>query len=221
MKKILVAGLMVTLMSGCASMQNEDGSTKKTGTYGGSAALAGALAGALIGHDNRGKGALIGAAVAGAAGAGYGYYVDKQEAELRKQMEGTGVGIERNGDELNIVMPGSITFETGRSDIQSSFYPTLNELAKSVRQYEDSNLVITGHTDSTGTYQRNQSLSMQRADAVAAYLRSTGIDTIRLQTVGASSSMPVASNSTDHGRAQNRRVEVKLIPKPAAHASAN
>ncbi|NMZ71334.1 Outer membrane protein OmpA [Pseudomonas peli] len=219
MKKLLTAALLVATVSGCATVQNEDGTTKKTAKYGAGAALAGAVAGALLGGDNRGKGALVGAAVAGAAGAGYGYYVDKQEAALRESMKGTGVQVERQGDQLNIVMPGSITFATGKAEIQPSFYYTLNQLSNSFREYQDSELVITGHTDSVGNYDANQVLSNRRADSVAQYLRSNGIDSSRLQTVGAGSTLPVASNETTEGRAQNRRVEIKLVPRPGTTAA--
>nr|WP_186343992.1 OmpA family protein [Pseudomonas peli] len=211
--------MLVATVSGCATVQNEDGTTKKTAKYGAGAALAGAVAGALLGGDNRGKGALVGAAVAGAAGAGYGYYVDKQEAALRESMKGTGVQVERQGDQLNIVMPGSITFATGKAEIQPSFYYTLNQLSNSFREYQDSELVITGHTDSVGNYDANQVLSNRRADSVAQYLRSNGIDSSRLQTVGAGSTLPVASNETTEGRAQNRRVEIKLVPRPGTTAA--
>jgi outer membrane protein OmpA-like peptidoglycan-associated protein len=134
-------------------------------------------------------------------------------------MKGTGVQVERQGDQLNIVMPGSITFATGKAEIQPSFYYTLNQLANSFREYQDSELVITGHTDSVGNYDANQVLSNRRADSVAQYLRSNGIDTTRLQTVGAGSTLPVASNETTEGRAQNRRVEIKLVPRPGTTAN--
>jgi outer membrane protein OmpA-like peptidoglycan-associated protein len=215
-KKLLTAALIAATLSGCATVQNEDGTIKKTAKYGAGAAAAGAIAGALLGGNDRGKGALIGAAVAGAAGAGYGYYVDKQEAALRESMRGTGVEVERQGDQLNIVMPGSITFATGKAEIQPSFYYTLNQLSSSFREFQDSNLVITGHTDSVGSYETNQVLSNRRADSVAQYLRGNGIDPSRLQTIGAGSSLPVVSNETNEGRAQNRRVEIKLVPRPGA-----
>lgn len=213
MKKFVVSAMILATLSGCAAIQNEDGSTKKTATYGGGAALIGAAAGALLG---KGKGALIGAAVAGTAGAAYGHYVDNQEAELRKSMSGTGVNVERNGDELKIVMPGSITFATGKSDIQPSFYKTLTQLSASVVQFKDTKLVITGNTDSVGSYETNKTLSSRRADSVAQFLQANGVDSARVQTVGAGSSMPIASNDTADGRAENRRVEIKIVPLQVA-----
>jgi len=210
MKKLIVAALIITSVSGCAAVQNDDGSTKKAAEYGGGAALVGAVAGALLG---KGKGALIGAAVAGTAGAAYGHYVDNQEAELRKSMSGTGVRVERDGDQLKLIMPGSITFATGKADIQPSFYQTLGQLSTNFRSFKNNNLVVTGNTDSTGSSDANLGLSTRRADAVAQYLRANGIDSSRIQTVGAGSSAPVATNATAEGRAQNRRVEIKLVPQ--------
>jgi outer membrane protein OmpA-like peptidoglycan-associated protein len=188
----------------------------KTAKYGGLGALAGAVAGAAINHDNRGKGALIGAAVAGAAGAGYGYYVDKQEEELRRSMQGTGVEVQRQGDTIQLIMPGNITFATDSADIASSFYTPLNNLAGSFRQYNQNSIEIVGHTDSTGNHAYNMGLSQRRAQSVANYLMAQGVDASRLSTRGAGPDQPIASNATADGRAQNRRVEVTLRPLPGA-----
>lgn len=213
MKKLIVSALVIATLSGCASLQNEDGSTKKMATYGGGAAVAGALAGALLG---KGKGAAIGAAVAGTAGAAYGHYVDNQEAELRKSMSGTGVQVERDGDQLKLVMPGSITFATGKADIQPSFYQILAQLSTNFRSFQDNNLIVTGHTDTTGNSDANLGLSNRRADAVAQYLRANGIQASRINAIGMGSSMPVATNATADGRAQNRRIEISLVPRQVA-----
>ena len=215
--------VLVTLVSGCASQnpydnqsQQSSGGMSKTAKYGGLGALAGAVAGAAINHDNRGKGALIGAAVAGAAGAGYGYYVDKQEEELRRSMQGTGVEVQRLGVIIQLIMPGNITFATDSADIASSFYTPLNNLAGSFRQYNQNSIEIVGHTDSTGNHAYNMGLSQRRAQSVANYLMAQGVDASRLSTRGAGPDQPVASNATADGRAQNRRVEVTLRPLPGA-----
>jgi len=213
MKKLIASALIIASVSGCAAIQNEDGSTKKAASYGGSAALVGAVTGALLG---KGKGAAIGAAVAGTAGAAYGHYVDNQEAELRKSMNGTGVQVERDGDQLKLIMPGSITFATGKADLQPSFYQTLGQLSTSFKNFKDNDLVVTGHTDSTGNSDANVGLSHRRAEAVAQYLRANGVASSRILTLGAGSSQPVASNATADGRAQNRRVEIKLLPHQVA-----
>lgn len=218
MKSLIAATLIVSTLSGCATLQNEDGSTKKTASYGAGAAVLGAVAGALLGKNNRAQGALIGAAVAGTAGAGYGYYADKQEAELREQMKGSGVQVERKGDEIVIVMPGAITFATGKAEIQPNFANTLSQLAGSFRTFPDSDLIVTGHTDSVGGYEANEVLSQRRAQSVAQFLKGNGVQSGRVEVIGAGSSQPVASNDTAEGRAQNRRVEIKLAPR-AAQAS--
>ena len=126
-------------------------------------------------------GALIGAAVA--AGAGYGY-VDRQEAELRRSMEGTGVQVQRQGDNINLVMPGNITFATNSADIASNFYTPLNNLANSFKQYDQNSIEIVGHTDSTGSHQYNVNLSQLRAQSVANYLMAQGVNGARLSSRG-------------------------------------
>ncbi len=215
----LIACACVFLLAGCASQNPYDQrapSSNRTATYGGLGALAGAAAGALINHDNRGQGALIGAAVAGAAAAGYGYYADKQEAELRRSMEGTGIEVQREGDVIQLIMPGNITFATDSSQIASSFYAPLNNLATSFRSYNQNSIEVVGHTDSTGSHSYNMSLSQRRAQSVADYLLAQGVDSTRLSTRGMGPDQPVASNDNAEGRAQNRRVEVTLRPLPGA-----
>ncbi len=220
-RRLILSATAFALLAGCAqNPYQQQGSapadSNKTAIYGGLGALAGAVAGAAINHDNRGKGALIGAAVAGAAGAGYGYYVDKQEAQLRQQMQGTGVEIQRQGDDLQLIMPGNITFATNSADIASNFYGPLNNLANSFKQFDQNSIEIVGHTDSTGGYQYNVSLSQRRAQSVASYLISQGVNPARVTTRGAGPDQPVASNNTEAGRQQNRRVEVTLRPLPGA-----
>ena len=215
--RLLIAASTAVLLAGCASQNpydNQPPSSNKTATYGGLGALAGAAAGALINHDNRGKGALIGAAIGGASGAGYGYYADKQEAELRQSMQGTGVEVQRQGDQIKLIMPGNITFATDSSEIVSNFYAPLNNLASSFKQFNQNSIEIVGFTDSTGSRQYNMDLSQRRAQSVATYLTAQGVDGSRLSTRGAGPDQPIASNATADGRAQNRRVEVNLRPLP-------
>ena len=215
--RLLIAASTAALLAGCASQNpydNQPPSSNKTATYGGLGALAGAAAGALISHDDRGKGALIGAAIGGASGAGYGYYADKQEAELRQSMQGTGVEVQRQGDQIKLIMPGNITFATDSSEIVSNFYAPLNNLASSFKQFNQNSIEIVGFTDSTGSRQYNMDLSQRRAQSVATYLTAQGVDGTRLSTRGAGPDQPIASNATADGRAQNRRVEVNLRPLP-------
>ena len=215
--RLLIAASTAILLAGCASQNpydNQPPSSNKTATYGGLGALAGAAAGALISHDDRGKGALIGAAIGGASGAGYGYYADKQEAALRQSMQGTGVEVQRQGDQIKLIMPGNITFATDSSEIVSNFYAPLNNLASSFKQFNQNSIEIVGFTDSTGSRQYNMDLSQRRAQSVATYLTAQGVDGSRLSTRGAGPDQPIASNATADGRAQNRRVEVNLRPLP-------
>jgi outer membrane protein OmpA-like peptidoglycan-associated protein len=215
--RLLLAVSTLALLAGCASQNpydNQPPSSNKTATYGGLGALAGAAAGALINHDNRGKGALIGAAIGGASGAGYGYYADKQEAELRQSMQGTGVEVQRQGDQIKLIMPGNITFATDSAEIVSNFYAPLNNLGNSFKQFNQNSIEIIGYTDSTGSRQHNMDLSQRRAQSVANYLTAQGVDGSRLSTRGAGPDQPIASNATADGRAQNRRVEVNLRPLP-------
>ena len=210
--KLISLALVAAMATGCAQItpKDDDGSTNKTAAYGGLGALVGAVGGALINHDNRGKGALIGAVAGGAAGAGYGYYADKQEAELRKQMEGTGVQVQRQGDDLKLVMPGNITFATGSSSVSSQAEWTLGTVAESLRKYPGSNVEVSGHTDNVGSLASNNELSQKRAISVAKILVGQGVEKSRIQVFGAGPTQPIASNSTEEGRQANRRVEIKL-----------
>lgn len=226
-RRLIIAATAFAMLSGCAAQSPYDnqgqapsqGGMSKTAKYGALGALAGAVAGAAINHDNRGKGALIGAAVAGAASAGYGYYVDKQEAELRRSMEGTGVEVQRQGDNLNLIMPGNITFATNSANIASNFYNPLNNLATSFKQYDQNNIEVVGHTDSTGSHQYNVNLSQQRAQSVANYLMAQGVNGARVTSRGMGPDQPVANNANEAGRSQNRRVEIRLTPIPGAQVS--
>lgn len=218
--RLIAAAVVSALLVGCSSQNPYDnsqqqGGINKTATYGAIGAVAGAAVGAATSSKkDRTKGALIGAAVAGAAGAGYGYYADKQEAELRRSMQGTGVEVQRQGDVIQLIMPGNITFATDSSNISSNFYAPLNNLANSFRQYNQNSIEVVGHTDSTGNRAHNMDLSQRRAQSVANYLTGQGVDPSRVSTRGVGPDQPVASNASADGRAQNRRVEVTLRPLP-------
>lgn len=221
--RLIVAASAIALLAGCASPNPYDNQGQastgmsKTAKYGGLGALAGAVAGAAIDHNNRGKGALIGAAVAGLGAAGYGYYADKQEAALRASMANTGVEVKREGDNITLVMPGNITFATDSASIAPSFYQPLNALAGSLKQYNQNQINIVGYTDSTGALQHNIDLSLRRAQSVATYLTSQGVNPSTVNVKGAGPNNPIASNADVNGRAQNRRVEITLAPLPGAN----
>ena len=179
-----------------------------------SKAAIGAVAGAVIGaavssKKDRGKGALIGAAALGGAG----FYMDKQEQKLRQGLEGTGVSVTRNGDQLKLNMPGGVTFETGRAEIQSEFYDVLESVNKVFKEFSKTSVKISGHTDSQGSDAFNQRLSEQRAMSVANYLTSHGVASSRIQAYGYGERAPIADNNTPEGRAANRRVEIEIVPQ--------
>lgn len=213
-KGLMVAGLCSVVLAGCTSNPyTGESQAGKSSIYG----LGGAAAGAVIGaatssKKDRTKGALIGATVGGATGAGYGYYVDQQEARLRQELQGSGVQVIRNGDHLQLVMPGNITFASNSSDISSGFYPTLNSLVKVFKEFDRNGIDIVGHTDSTGSMDLNTRLSRDRATSVASYLTGQGIAGPRISSSGAGPNQPIASNDNQSGRAQNRRVEINLRP---------
>jgi outer membrane protein OmpA-like peptidoglycan-associated protein len=175
-------------------------------------AVAGYFLGDLVGGRNDRTEKLIGAGIGGLAGAGVGAYMDKQERELRQRTAGTDVQVIRDGDNLVLNMPSGITFATNESSIQPQFRGTLDQVAQTLSQYNQTYIDVYGHTDSDGTDQYNQSLSERRAASVASYLGSRGVSGARIATQGFGESQPVASNATAEGKAANRRVEIKIVP---------
>jgi len=173
-------------------------------------ALSGAVLGVLAG-DNR-KSVLIGAGIGALAGGGIGYYMDVQEAKLREKLEATGVSVTRSGDSIILNMPGNITFDTDSSAISADFYGILDSVTKVINEYEKTYIDIYGHTDSIGQASYNMTLSQKRADSVSQYFQSRQVVAQRIITKGLGEGNPVAPNDTPQGRAQNRRVEIKLTP---------
>lgn len=185
--------------------------TKKGALIG---AAVGAVAGLLSGDDatERRQQALVGAGLGGLAGAAIGNYQDRQERALRDRLAGSGVGVVREGDNITLNMPSNITFGFDSAQLQPQFYPVLDDVAATLREYNQTIVEVAGHTDSVGTDAYNQQLSEQRAAAVGNYLMSQGLMRDRFILVGAGEAHPVASNETEAGRAQNRRVEITLVP---------
>ena len=176
----------------------------------GGGALGGALIGAAAG-DAR-IGALIGAGVGALAGGAIGNYMDQQEAELRAQLQGTGVSVTRMGDNIVLNMPSNITFGVNQSDVQPQFQSTLTSVALVLQKYNQTLVDIIGHTDSTGSASYNLTLSQQRATSVARVLSQNGVNSQRFFVEGRGFSQPIATNDTEQGRSQNRRVEIQIIP---------
>jgi outer membrane protein OmpA-like peptidoglycan-associated protein len=175
-------------------------------------ALGGYLLGDLVGgHGDRTE-KILGAGIGAIAGGAVGAYMDRQEADLRRQTAGTGVDVIRSGDDLILRMPSNITFAVDRYDIQPGFQQTLNQVAQTLGSYNQTYIDVLGHTDSDGSDAYNQSLSERRAGAVADYLSSRGVARARMGIRGYGESAPIASNATAEGKAQNRRVEIKVVP---------
>lgn len=172
---------------------------------------AGAIICGLIGSRNSSQHARNAALGCGAIGAGIGAYMDVQEVELREQLAGSGVQIQRNGDQLNLIMPGNITFNTNEYSVRPQFMPILDSIAKILYKYKDTRLLVTGHTDSTGSNDYNYNLSNRRARGVANYLSAQGVNQNRLISQGLGPDQPIADNTTPSGRSSNRRVELQIV----------
>ena len=215
----IAAALATTLVvAGCATYTGQttapdDPNRTQRGALIGAAI--GAAAGLLSGDDatERRQRAMVGAGVGGLAGAGVGAYQDRQERALRDQMAGTGVDVIRQGDNITLNMPGAITFSTDSYTIAPQFYPVLDNVANTLREYNQTIVEVAGHTDSDGTDAYNQGLSQRRAIAVSSYLKTrASLMPDRFIEVGAGETRPIASNATPQGKAQNRRVEITLVP---------
>ena len=215
-KKAVIVALAATYLSACTTTDPYTGEQKVSNTAGGAAIGAGmgAVAGLLVGNNpvQRRNAALIGAGIGALAGGAIGNYMDTQEAELRAQLEGTGVSVTRVGDRIILNMPSNVTFATDRDQVIPAFYPTLDSVAIVLRKFDKTLIDVDGHTDSVGNAGYNQDLSERRANSVANYLASRGIDPRRMSAVGYGLERPIASNATESGRAQNRRVEIAISP---------
>lgn len=198
-------------LSSCTTQNAYTGESQTSGTTKGAifGGIVGGLAGALTG---RGENAAIGAALGAGIGGAIGHSQDKQEAELRRQLAGSGVQIRRQGDNIKLIMPSDITFNVNKSVIQAHFSKVLRSVAVVLKKFNDNYVRIAGYTDSTGSAEYNLGLSNRRAAAVRNYLQSHGISTNRLVNIGYGEKDPIASNATKQGRAQNRRVEINLVP---------
>ena len=220
LKLIFSKPVFVTLLTlnlaGCYTYDPYTGQRKVSDTTKGAGigAAAGAVVGLLTGGDAAAhrKNALIAAGVGALAGGAIGNYMDRQEANLRHDLQGTGVSVTRMGDNITLNMPGNITFKTDSAELDPSFYQVLNSVGIIVKKYNKTVVEVAGHTDRTGSAEYNQKLSDRRANSVAQYLESQGLASNRVVTVGAGETRPVADNSTPEGRQANRRVELTLTP---------
>ncbi len=212
MTALAVSGALVAT-SGCTT-NPETGNRviSKTAIGGLGGLVAGYLAGDVLGGRNDRTAKILGAGIGAIGGAAVGNYMDRQEAELRRDTAGTGVDVIRQGDDIVLRMPSGITFDINRSDVKPQFQSTLNEVASTLGTYQQTYIDVLGHTDSTGNDAINQPLSERRAQAVANYLSSRGVNYARIGTRGFGATQPIADNGSEYGRAQNRRVEIKVVP---------
>ena len=208
-KSLFTAGAALLLAACTTNPYTGEEQASKAATYGaGAAAVCG-----LIGAIDSGKHARNAALGCGVVGAGVGAYMDAQEAKLREELQGTGVQVAREGDNIRLIMPGNITFETDSYNLRGSFYPVLNSVGQVLSKYADTTMRVTGHTDNTGSRQYNQNLSERRAASVADYLVTRQVGRNRMLVQGMSFDQPIADNGTADGRAANRRVELHILPK--------
>lgn len=208
------AGLAAMLATTACTTDPETGNRQisKAAIGGIGGALGGYLLGDLVGGRRDRTEKILGAGIGAVAGAGIGAYMDAQERKLREETAGSGVDVIRDGDNLVLRMPSGITFGYDSSAVQPQFQPTLNDVASVLAQYPKTYIDVYGHTDSDGSDSYNMALSERRAQSVAGYLSSHGVQSARIATRGFGETQPVASNTTEEGKAANRRVEIKIAP---------
>jgi outer membrane protein OmpA-like peptidoglycan-associated protein len=209
---------LIVGLAGCATNTTHENTKKGAGV----GALVGAVSGAIIGYQNDHsggalRGALIGGAAGGALGAGAGAYMDKQQTEFEQELANERaqhqIEIERQQNEiLKLTMSSEVSFDFNSAHIKSTFNSPLNKIADIMSRYAQTQILIVGHTDNVGSDQYNFELSLRRANAVADYLIMRGVDSSRMGTEGHGEMEPIASNNTPSGRAQNRRVEIFVVP---------
>jgi outer membrane protein OmpA-like peptidoglycan-associated protein len=204
------------LLAGCMTYDPYTGEKEvsKTTKGAGIGAATGAVIGLITGDSSseRKRRAIQLGVAGGLAGGAVGNYMDRQEAKLRAQLQGTGVSVTRSGDNIILNMPGNVTFQTNSADINAAFYQVLNSVALVLKEFDKTVVDVAGHADSTGDEAKNMELSQRRASSVGSYLAAQGVNSQRLITVGYGETRPIASNDTPEGRSQNRRVEITLQP---------
>ncbi|WP_120500490.1 OmpA family protein [Roseovarius sp. EL26] len=209
----IVAGISALLVAGCTDPGQLGGTNPNQKAQTGAilGGLVGAGAGAVL-SDDKAKGAIIGGVLGAAGGAVYGNYLDKQEAELRQNLDSQDIQITNTGDRLILTMPEDVLFNVDSATVSPVLRGDLTTVARSLQDYPDSSVQVIGHTDNTGSADHNQNLSERRANAVSDVLHEGGVPYNRVQSFGRGEDQPVASNLTDEGRAQNRRVDIVILP---------
>ena len=218
--KLAVTGLSIAALLGAAACTTTDpysSAPRRNNT--GTGAIAGAVGGALLGYltntssgEKGRKNALIGAGVGALAGGAVGNYQDRQERALRDSLQGTGVGVVRQGDNIVLTMPDAITFGYDSATLQPQFQPVLNNLATTLSQYNQTVINVAGHTDQRGDANYNLNLSQRRAESVASYLGSRGVTRDRMVVVGRGETQLLCTENSESCWSRNRRVEITLVP---------
>ncbi len=212
----LPLGLSATLVLGACTdpgtlrVQDDPNQNAKQGAILGG--VIGAGVGAIANDSNPGLGALAGAAIGAAGGGLIGNQLDQQAAELRQQLANDGITVVNAGDRLIVTVPNDITFDTDSATVRPALRADLVRVGQNLVNYPNSNVQIIGHTDSDGDAGYNQVLSERRANAVADILQANGVSYARIATIGRGENQPIASNLTPEGKAQNRRVEIVVVP---------
>jgi outer membrane protein OmpA-like peptidoglycan-associated protein len=209
---VALVAAMTLVLAGCQTTDPYTGEQKTSNTAKGAGigAVGGAIAAAII--SGKRKNVLLAAGLGALAGGAVGNYMDRQEAKLRTQLQNTGVSVTRVGDTIILNMPGNVTFATDSSNVSADFYAVLDSVALVINEFEKTYVDVIGHTDSTGSADYNQQLSVARASSVARYLESQKVLPERVLTTGMGQNSPIADNETAEGRALNRRVEIQLTP---------
>ena len=218
-KEIIALSLAsVIALSGCTTYDAYTGEQKTTsaakgaGIGAGTALLLSYMTNRNKSSKERKKRMLRDVGIGAIVGGGVGYYMDTQEAKLRKQLRGTGVSVQRDGNNINLIMPSNITFASDGRNLNSTFYDVLDSVVLVVQEFNKTTIVVAGYTDSTGSNTYNQKLSEDRANSVANFLINKKVNTARLDVIGFGEKNPIADNKSKQGRSLNRRVEITLFP---------
>ena len=212
-KHLVLAATAALLISGCANMDMTD-TQRRTATGAGVGALAGAVIGSATG-GHAGTGAVVGAGVGALGTYIWSQNMERQKREMEQATQGTGIGVTQTANnQLKLDIPSDISFDTGRSEIKGNFAPVLDRFAAGLRDNQNTDVQIVGHTDSTGSDAINNPLSVDRATSTRNYLTARGVSGSRIDTEGRGSYQPIASNNTAEGRARNRRVEIFVGERP-------
>ncbi len=221
MKKLAIVCLASFAMAACVTTDPYTGQQKASNAAIGTGigAAAGALGGLIVGEvtgANTRNAVLIGAGIGALTGGGIGIYMDRQEAELRAQLHGTGVSVTRVGHNIVLNMPGNVTFGVDQDAIKPEFFAVLSSVSLVLKKFNRTLVDVYGHTDSDGSEEYNYDLSQRRATSVASFLGSQGVDSRRFVIRGYGETQPISSNATTAGKAANRRVEIQITPLTGA-----